>query len=144
VKWLNDMTVGTAITTFSIPEPVEAALRLVRVMLVDAGLRVLGGLDISGSIQRSLGIHMAQCKVLHVCSNQSTLEAVNGCPAVGIFLPLHIVFSARGEQTDIHLLASLPPSSDNPLAAPVNRLQDEISRAIEKIAMRHSYCRLVP
>jgi uncharacterized protein (DUF302 family) len=138
------MTGETATTTYSIPEPVEEALKRIRAALARAGLSVLGELDISGRIQRSFGIGMAQCKVLYVCSKQSILEAINVCPAVGIFLPLHIVVSAHGEQTEIHLLASLPSNSGDSLTAPVNRLQDEVSRAIEKIAMHRSFCQLSP
>ena len=141
------MTGETAATTYSIPESFEAALKLIRAALARAGLSVIGELDISGRIQRSLGIGMAQCKVLYVCSKQSILEAINVCPAVGIFLPLHIVVSARGEQTEIHLLASLLADNDNPspaVATPLNRFRDEISRAIEKVAMRRSFCQLSP
>jgi uncharacterized protein (DUF302 family) len=138
------MTGETAATTYSIPESFEAALKLIRAALALAGLSVPAELDISGRIQRSLGIGMAQCKVLYVGANQSILEAINVCPAVGIFLPLHIVVSARGEQTEIHFMASLPSNSGDPLVSPVNGLQDEVSRAIEKIAMHRSYCQLTP
>src|SRR5579864_35164 len=102
------MTGETAATTYSIPESFEAALKLIRAALYRAGLSVPGELDISGRIQRSLGIGMAPCRILYVCSKQSSLEVTNVCPAVGIFLPLHLVVSARGEQTEIHVLASLP------------------------------------
>ena len=138
------MTGETAATTYSIPESFEAALKLIRAALARAGLSVPAELDISGRIQRSLGIGMARCKVLYVGANQSILEAINVCPAVGIFLPLHIVVSARGEQTEIHFMASLPSNSGDPLVSPVNGLQDEVSRAIEKIAMHRSYCQLTP
>jgi uncharacterized protein (DUF302 family) len=141
------MTGESATTTYSIPEPVEGAMTLIRTALARAGLNVLGELDISGRIQRSHGIEMAPCRVLYVCSRLSNLEGGHACPAVGIWLPLHIVVSARGEQTEIHLLTSLPPGSDHAasgLASPVNRLQSEISRAIEKIAMHRSYCQLTP
>jgi uncharacterized protein (DUF302 family) len=138
------MTGETAATTYSIPEPFEAALKLIRAALARAGLSVVGELDISGRIQRSLGIGMAQRRVLYVCSKQSSLGAVNVCPGVGIFLPLHLVVSARGEQTEIHLLASLPSNGCDPLVSAVNGLQDEVSRAMEKIAMHRSYCQLIP
>ena len=138
------MTGETAATTYSIPEPFDAALKLIRAALARAGLSVLGELDISGRIQRSLGIGMAQRRVLYVCSKQSSLEAINVCPGVGIFLPLHLVVSARGEQTEIHLLASLPSNSGDPLVSAANGLQDGVSRAIEKIAMQRSYCQLIP
>jgi uncharacterized protein (DUF302 family) len=138
------MTGETAAATYAIPESFEEALKLIRAVLARAGLSVVGELDISGRIQRSLGIGMAQCKVLYVCSKQSILEAIDKCPAVGIFLPLHLVASARGEQTEIHLLASLPSNSGDPLVSAVNGLQDEVSRAIEKIAMQRSYCQLIP
>jgi uncharacterized protein (DUF302 family) len=138
------MTSEPATTTYSVPEPFEAALKLIRAVLARAGLSVQGELDVSRRIQRSLGIGMARCKVLYVFSDQS-LESINIRPEVGIILPLHIVVSARGGQTEIHLLASLPSNSDNPapaLADPVNRLQDKISRAFEKIAMLRGYCQL--
>ena len=138
------MTGETAATTYSIPESFEEALKLIRAVLARAGLSVVGELDISGRIQRSLGIGMAQCRVLYVCSRQSILEAISVCPAVGIFLPLHLVVSARGEQTEIHVLASLPSNGCDPLASAVNGVQDEVSRAIEKIAMQRSYCQLIP
>jgi uncharacterized protein (DUF302 family) len=138
------MTGETAATTYSIPEPFDAALKLIRAALARAGLSVLGELDISRRIQRSLGIGMAQRRVLYVCSKQSCLEAINVCPWVGILLPLHLVVSARGGQTEIHLLSSLPPNSGDPLVSAANGLQDGVSRAIEKIAMQRSYCQLIP
>jgi uncharacterized protein (DUF302 family) len=92
------MTGETAATTYSIPESFEAVLKLIRAALARAGLSVLGELDISARIQRSLGIGMAQRRVLYVYSKQSSLEAISVCPAVGTFLPLHLVVSARGEQ----------------------------------------------
>jgi uncharacterized protein (DUF302 family) len=138
------MTGKTAATTYSIPEPFEAALKLIRAALGRAGLSVLGELDISGRIQRCLGIGMAQRRVLYVCSKQSSLEAINTWPGVGIFLPLRLVISARDEQTEIHLLASLPSNGGDPLVSAVNGLQDEVSWAIEKIAMHRSYCQLIP
>jgi uncharacterized protein (DUF302 family) len=138
------MTGETAATTYSIPEPVEEALKLIRAVLARAGLSVVGELDIAGRIQRSLGIGMAPCKVLYVCSKQSSLEAINVRPVVGILLPLHLVLSTHGEQTEIHLLASLPSNGCDPLVSAVNGLQDEVSRAIEKIAMPRSYCQLIP
>ena len=144
-KWNGRVSMNgeTAATTYSIPEPVEEALKVIREALARAGLSVVGELDISRRIQRSLGIGMAQCKVLYVCSKQSMPEAINVCAAVGIFLPLHVVVSARGEQTEIHLLAFLSSNSGDPLVSAVNGLQDEVSRAIEKIAMQRSYCQLI-
>ena len=112
------MTGETVIATYSISEPFESALKLIRAELARAGPRVLGELDISGTIQRILGIGIAPCKVLFVCTQQLILKATNVRPAVRFFLPLHILVSARDEQTEIHLLASLPPASDNRVAAP--------------------------
>jgi uncharacterized protein (DUF302 family) len=135
----------TVTTTYSIPEPFDSALKLVRSVLARAGLSILAELDVSGRIEQSLGIGIARCNVLYVCSKRSLLESINIRPAVGIFLPLHVVVSARGGQTEIYLLASPTPNGGNPapaLAAPVNKLQDEISRAMEKIAMHRSYCQL--
>ena len=138
------MTGEPAITTYSVPERFEVALKLIRAALVRAGLSVQGELDLSRRIQRSLGIDTARSKVLYICSKRSQ-ESINIRPEVGILLPLHIVVSAHGGQTEIHSLASLPSNSDKPapeLAAAVNGLQDEVSRAIEKIAMLRSYCQL--
>ena len=133
--------------TYSIPEPFESAVKRVRAALVRGGFSVPRELDISAQIRQSLGIDITQSTVMYVFCRQSFVEAMRVQSAIGIYLPLHVVISACSGQAEIHMLGSVPPDgviTGTLLASFVNRLRDEVSLVIEKIAIHRSYCQLRP
>jgi len=130
-----------ATNTYLIAQPFDRAVELLRKALSRANLKITGELNMSGWIQRQLLIGTAPCLVLLVSPVTSVIEGFATDPCPPALTPLHIVVSARGAQTEIHVLRVLP-REDGPLdrvaVAALGRLQTAISQAIEKIGMRAS------
>ena len=131
----------SATITYLIARPFEQAVKLLRKVLSRANLKITGELNMSGRIQRRLLITTPPCLVLFASPSTPLIE--NTAPESGppALTPLHIVVSARGSQTEIHILRVMP-RADGPLdraaVAALGRLQGAISQAIEKIGMRSS------
>ncbi|MBZ5724696.1 MAG: hypothetical protein LAP87_06830 [Acidobacteriia bacterium] len=128
-----------ATTTYTVTEPFEEAVKSLRKVLAGGNLKITGELDMSYRIRQRLLVGTAPCRVLFVGGTPAVFQNLGADALAAALTPLHIVVSARGSQTEIHLLRAL--ASDNgPLepqvAATFRRLQAEIFRAIEKIGMR--------
>lgn len=89
----------TGTIKFSIFEPIEDALHLIRVALEDRGLRILFELDLSRRIERTLGIHLPPCRILYIWPQPAVVSDL--CPDAAVVLPFHMVVASRGRQTDI-------------------------------------------
>jgi uncharacterized protein (DUF302 family) len=120
------MAEENATSTYVIAEPFDLAVRLVRKVLAEASLKITGEMNMSGRIQRALWIQTAPCLVLFASPAAFAAE-----PDAAGLTPLHIVISARGEQTDVHVLKVLPRDSEVS-----SRLKAAIAEAIETIGMR--------
>ena len=131
------MACGAATTTFSIAEPFQEAVRSVREVLAAANLSITGELDLSSRIRRRLLIRTKPCLILFVSPSGPALQALSGDPHAAVQIPVHIVVSACGSGTEIHVLRVLPREGDpgDRLSA-LREVLAEISRAMEKIAMR--------
>ena len=126
---------------FSLPEPFERAVESVCSSLASRGLRVAGQLDVSLRVERSLGIVLAPCKIVFVLPHPSVLSAANIHPWAAVFLPLHVVISGCGTQTEIQVQSRVhtaPEADAAALVAPVVETQAQIWQAVEAIAMRPS------
>lgn len=130
-----------ATSTYLIAQPFDRAVKYLREVLSRASLKVTGELNMSGRIQRQLLIGTAPCLVLFVSPATPVAEGLFSDPCPAALTPLHIVVSARGSQTEIHVLRVLP-RVDGPIdrveVAALSRLQAVISQSIEKIGMRAS------
>lgn len=128
-----------ATITYSIAQPFDEAVKLVRGALSGTALRITGELNLSGRIHKKLLIGTAPCLVLFASPPKATTESQIANPIAGTLHPLHIVVSGRGSHTDIHILRVLPrdggPVDRNALSA-LGQLQTAILKGIEKIAMR--------
>ena len=133
------MTEENATTTYLIPEPFDQTVKLLRKLLPAAGLRITGELNMSGRIQKALLIGTAPCLVLFASPGAPISDRQEADPCGAVLTPLHIVLSARGLQTEVHVLRVRPrdewPVGRTTVAA-LGNLQAAISRAIEKIGMR--------
>ena len=131
----------SATITYLIARPFEQAVKLLRKVLSRANLKITGELNMSGRIQRRLLITTPPCLVLFASPATPIIEGAVPEPGPAALTPLHVVVSARGSQTEIHILRVLP-REDGPLdrvaVAALGRLQAAISQAIEKIGMRAS------
>ncbi|MCX6629992.1 MAG: hypothetical protein NTW28_20435 [Candidatus Solibacter sp.] len=129
----------SATTTYSIPEPFEEAVRQLRRVLAEGGLKITGELDLSGRLQRRLLVDTPPCLVLFASPSAPLLHGPSAHPGAAALMPLHIVVSARGAQTEIHVLKIPPPHEgvyDVSAMAVLGRFRAQLSQAIEKIGMR--------
>jgi uncharacterized protein (DUF302 family) len=127
---------------FSIAEPQEKALKLVRDTFGKVGLAIPVELDLSARIRRSLGISLAPCRVLFVDCPLLVLQAVALDASAANLLPLHVVVSSAGWRTLVHWRepASLP-SAGLPLevGSPIRRLHARLAEALSQIGIRDRY-----
>lgn len=124
---------------YSLREPFDRAVASVCRSLESRGLRVAGQLDVSGRVERYVGIVLSPCRIVFVLPGASTLARSSIHPWSAIFLPLHIVISNNGAQTEIEVqnkVHSGPQAADPAVIGPIVELQTHISSAIEAIAMR--------
>jgi uncharacterized protein (DUF302 family) len=127
-----------ATSTYVIPESFDRAVELVREVVSKAKLRITGELNMSGRINRALLIEMAPCVVLFASPSTATERSAADALAL---TPLHIVVSARGSHTEIHLLkisARADGLHSRAPAAAFGELQSNLTHAIESIGMRAS------
>jgi len=132
-----------AAVTYFLPEPFDATRQIVWNRLTQVGLRVLQERDLSAWFQKTLGVRLARCHVLYVCSKYSEFAAASTSAEAGILLPVHIVVAERGRQTEIHVPSFLPidDSAENgQLAGTLYRLRTELSTAFEGVAMQRGCC----
>lgn len=133
------MATELATATYLVSEPFEPAVRALRKVLADANLKLSGELDMSGHIWERLLIGSAPCRVLFVAATPAEFEELGAGPSAAALTPLHVVVSARGSQTEIHLLRALPAQDGRPDGSTMEvfrQLQSRIAQAVERIAMR--------
>ena len=126
---------------YALREPFDRAVESVLRSLTNRGLRVVGQLDVSGRVERSLGIVLQPCRIVFVLPDSTSLSTASIHPWAAIFLPFHIVISGNDAQTEIQVqnrvhtgLEAAAPA----LVTPVMETQAQISEAVEAIAMRPS------
>jgi uncharacterized protein (DUF302 family) len=129
-----------ATTTYAIAEPFDEAVRSLRRVLAEAGLKITGELDLSGRLRRRLLVDTPPCLVLFAGPPTPVLNRPSGHPGAAALTPLHIVVSARGSQAEIHVLRIIPRPYDDmcdaSAMAVLERFRARLSQAIEKIGMR--------
>ena len=81
------MADGPATTTYSIPEPFDEAVRSLRRVLAEAGLKITGELDLSGRLQRRLLVDTPPCLVVF---------AGPATPVLNGLLSDHFTWAKRG------------------------------------------------
>lgn len=126
-------------STFRIAKPFAAALKSVRSALSSSGVSISGELDLSGRLQRSLNLNLPPCVILFGTLPFLMARDLADDPCIAAVTPLHIVVSARGSQTEVHLLRALPDSercAGSSARAGLSRLQAAVSRTIERIGVR--------
>jgi uncharacterized protein (DUF302 family) len=122
---------------YTVPRSFDETLQSVRRALVDGGLEVIADLDLSSYVDRALGVDMPACIVLCVWSRGQLEEELLTEATLPGMLPFHVVISARGNHTTIHIPGSLPRGVLSPLVqAPVTAIQACLARTLDRIAMR--------
>jgi hypothetical protein len=128
-----------ATITYSIAEPFQKALQIVRRVLSARDLKITGELNISGRIWQRLRVGTAPCVVLFVWPSATLGKTLGSDSCATALAPLHVVVSGRGSHSEVHVLRALPSDAgqlNRRAMAAWNHLQDEVLQAIEKIGMR--------
>ena len=115
-------------------EPFARANVSLRRSLASRGLKVVGQLDVARRVEKSLGIVLAPCTILFVLPSAPFSPGAH--PWTASFLPLHIVVSANGADTQIQVPNKV--SGDAAETAAVVDIQSRVAEAIGAIAMRPS------
>ncbi len=128
-----------SIVTFSVGEPYQATIRMVRRALAEQGLRVPAELDIAARIKRELGANLAPCVVLYVDDPALLLESVVFHRGAALLLPQPVVVTASDRHTEVlvrsfdALMGGGPPPS---LREPLLNIHERLVRAVETIGER--------
>ena len=118
-----------------IAAPYETALKLIRSALLHEDLRISREFDIA-DIARAQPGNPAPCRILCVDSPLLLLEAMALDRSAAVFLPLHIVISADGPNTQVYWLNPASIQSKRlPVGAmlPLRALQARIAAAMKRI-----------
>ena len=121
----------SATTTYCIPEPFDEAVRSVRRVLAEAGLKIIGQSDLSARLRHRLLVDTPPCLVLFAGLTMPMRNGPAGHPGAAALTPLHIVVSARGQQTEIHILRIPPPYDgmrEDPAMADLGRFRARLSQ----------------
>lgn len=133
------MIAESTTTTYLIQEPFERALLALRRVLAQANLPLTGELDMARRLHESLLIGVAPLRILFIAAAPWTFSRLSEAPEIAALTPLHLVVSARGAQTEIHFLRTIPANVsplDEPAMKAIHRLQERVMQAVERIAMR--------
>lgn len=132
------MTQGAPLMSFSIVEPYDVALRMVRIALKRQGLRVPAELDITARIRQELGAGVAPCIVLYVDDPAVLLEAVVFNRGAALLIPQPLVVTGDSRHAEVLVRSPELPAGAIPESVrdPLLGLQVRIARAIETIAER--------
>lgn len=143
-RWFPDCTVygdpnmstGPPLQTFTVAEPYDVALRMVRSALARQGLRAPTELDIKARIRKELGAGVAPCMVLYIDEPAALLEAVVFNRGAALVIPQPLVISGGARQTKVLmrsldvLTSEIPESARDPLRDLLRRM----TCAMESIA----------
>lgn len=134
------MDTASFLNSYILEERFPKALKLIRTALGSMEVAVVGELDITekphpgaSSLSRST-ILLVDCPLLD-------LEALALDRAAAVFLPLHVLVSAAGEQTKVSVVnptgifnARFPAGSVGPL----DRLVSRVGMALESLVQQHA------
>jgi uncharacterized protein (DUF302 family) len=126
---------------YSLPESFERTVELICDALLDHGMSVVGQMDVTKRLGRSLGIALEPCRVLFVLPQPKSLRADTIHPWGAAFLPLHVVISGGACGCDVHIentMRAVEDAGAPGVYAPVVEIQRRVSKAIEAVAARSS------
>jgi hypothetical protein len=135
------MTPDRRIISFTIDEPFDVSLRMLRRALAREGLRVPCEVDTSARLKKELGIGLKGSLVLYVDTPILLLEATVLSAGGGLYVPEPVVLSCNGSGCTVSI-RSLKPLLDEKLPAGVREaiilLHERILKAIQTIGQREA------
>lgn len=130
------------ILAFSVDEPFDVALRMLRRALAMEGLRVPCEIDAAARVKQELGVGLRQNVVLYVDDPIRLLEATVMNPAGGLFIPEPVVLSSVEQRSCRVSVRSMEPlfSSDLPpsLKNAVANLHERILAGVQRIGQKQT------
>ncbi len=126
---------------YSLHEPFERSVQSICASLHNHGMRVVGEMDVSRRLERSLRMVLAPCRIVFVLPVPTALSAETIHPWASVFLPLHIAIWGNDCQSEIgitNLLQTCRNGADSRSVGPVVEAQRRLIEAIEAIAARPS------
>jgi len=137
---------GSALVTFSIREPYETGLRLVRAALMRHGLLAPARLDVALRIKQELGVGVAPCTILFVDDPTLLLEGIVFHRGAALGIPQPVVVSGNDRYTEVLVRSAkslvtggFPASVQDPIL----QLQERIVRSMESVAEKEDAPMLV-
>jgi hypothetical protein len=136
------MTPEGRIVAFTVDEPFDVALRMLRRALAMESLRVPCEVDAAARVKQELGVGLRKNVVLYVDDPIRLLEATVMNPAGGLFIPEPVVLSSVDQRSCRVSVRSMEPlfSSDLPasLKGSVANLHERVLTAIQKIGQKQT------
>jgi hypothetical protein len=136
------MTQEPRIVSFTIDQPFDAALRVLRRALTRQGLRVPCEVSTSGRLRTELGVGLKDSIVLYVDAPLLLLEATVFSAAASLYVPEPVALSAFGANQSKAAVRSIKPLLDESLPATVRQavllLHERILNAIQTIGQREA------
>ena len=130
------------IVSFTLDEPFDVALRMLRRALALEGLRVPCEVSTSGRLRMELGVGLKDSIVLYVDAPLLLLEATVFSVAGSLYIPEPVALSACGASQCKVVIRSIKPFLDETLPAHVRQalllLHERILSAIQRIAQREA------
>jgi hypothetical protein len=127
--------------TFTIDEPFENSLRMLRRALAREGLRVPCEVDTSARLKIELGVGLRNSIVLYVDTPILLLEATVLNIGGGLYVPEPVVLSSNGANSLV-VVRSIKPMLDDTLSSGVREaitvLHERILKAIQTIGQREA------
>ena len=139
---VSEMKTEGRIVAFTVDEPFDVALRMLRRALALEGLRVPCEIDAAARVKQELGVGLKQNVVLYVDDPIRLLEGTVMNPAGGLFIPEPVVLSSVDRRSCRVSVRSMEPlfSSDLPasLKGAVANLHERILAAIQRIGQKQT------
>ena len=136
------MTYEPRIVSFTIDEPFDIALRMLRRALAREGLRVPCEVNTSGRLLSELGVGLKDAVVLYVDAPLLLLEATVFSVAANLYVPEPVALSTCGAAQCKAVVRSIKPLLDDSLPATVCQalisLHERILNAIQAIGQREA------
>lgn len=134
---LTTIATPDATVAFVMNTGFDAALARIRRALQGVGLSIAAEIDSARRVKRALQVRIAPCRVLLVDNPLFMLQAATIHRASAVLIPLHVVVSAAGGSTVVHLLnLAYIQSNELPvgLRSPLVELRRELFRVLSGVA----------
>lgn len=136
------MTGAAAMLSYTVAEPYDGAVRMVRQALARQELSVVAEFDVARRFRRELGTVLAPSLVLYVDDPALLLEATVFHRGASLLIPQPVVISGDGRASEVLVMsagAQVAANLPRPVVAPLRKLHARIVKALEAVGERDEY-----